>query len=166
MQSKGGYMRTSPSGAIQLNIFSSDNEIGNCHITVVYLKNNYPQIYADIVNNYKHYFGRNNVYNLNIVQSWGKCSYLVKSWNSQTNVSLNNLRIEMINFINQKYPNSIDTSRYDNKFLDNFYGNGNFYPYHKCIKPLNIIEGYVPQHLVLKNNNSIGKIFNVTFSIQ
>jgi len=125
------------------------------HITVGMLNN--PAAKKTVIDQFKGYFGSSNVFKLVFVQKWGQNSILTKSWNPTTNLGLETIRIQMIDFINQKFPGSLDTSRYTQQTLDNFV---------KQFGPTETRVGMSPQHIDTKGDQSyIGQTIDVTYSL-
>jgi hypothetical protein len=104
---------------VSLNVYKKQKnkfQNTNMHITIFSydkskLKVPYKTFCDDIVNKYKSYLGRNNVYKLKFDKQWGKNSILTKSWNNK--IYINTLRTNIINYVFKKYGNIIDTSLYN-----------------------------------------------------
>jgi hypothetical protein len=119
---------------LTLKIYFENNKTPY-HITICYV--NSQQIIQDVINNYaRKYFGRSKEFVLTFDKFWGQNSILTKSYNPMINVGLEDIRKEIISFINNKYPKSIDTSRY--------------------------ADGLPPQHIDIKGDlNSLAITFNL-----
>ena len=160
------------SGAIKLklhdmNINYPNTIINNSYITIVYLKKDFTKIHADISQNFENFFG-NNMYNLSVVQKWNNNYCLTKSWQCNNQIGLEIIRTGIINYINNKYPGSIDKSCYNSKTWTKFYADKNLVAYHKSQVPQNLPpDGLPPEHINTYGNTSlIGQSFYVKYTIQ
>lgn len=147
--------------AIMLRVYEN-NKKTPYHITIAMLtsKANPVTIKHEIIKKFGAYF--NEQYKLQFVQQWGKNSILTKSWDTKTNIDLETIRLEIFNFINEKYPKCIGTERYNSttwiKYTDSYSVAGI-----KTIPP----DGFSPQHInVYGNMDLVGKIIDVTFVLE
>lgn len=126
---------------ITLNTFVNDHPY---HISIVRV--NGPQTQAiidDVIDNFEKFFGETNSFTLIFDKQWGRNSIFVESFNPSNNIDLQFMREYIFDYVRMKYPDCIDTSRY----------NADPRP------------GFPPQHIDVRGDMTlIGKKFTVTYS--
>jgi hypothetical protein len=125
-----------------LQIYGANGNM-NKHITIAKINHANPdQVFNDVVNNFKQYFGRQNQYTLKFNPTmWGKNSILISSNRKSDNTDLDSIRHKIITFIVNNYGNILDKSRY-------------------------ISTGIPPQHIDVKSDKSfINKQYDVTYAM-